>query len=109
MSQRTYWDEPRRNVFRCAECSTIVRDADEVAHDQTCRCGEALHSCRHCAFFDSAAENECRGEVKSRIPRKGENNGCELFKPVMVVDLMGSGKGQTTDEARQAFDDLFKT
>jgi hypothetical protein len=108
MSQRTYWDEPRPSVFQCHECGERV-NPDDLTFESACRtCKTDLHSCRSCSFFDTQAENECRQAIDERIPKKRANNDCALFRPILVVDLMGSGKAVSKqDQAKAAFDELF--
>jgi DNA-directed RNA polymerase subunit RPC12/RpoP len=110
MSRRTFWDEPRESVFRCAECGDRVPNPDEVGSESTClKCGSDLHSCRNCTFFDTSAEKECRQPVPERIAKKRANNSCTFFKPVLAVDLQGGSKAASqTDEARRAWESLFK-
>ena len=44
-----------------------------------------------------------------RIAKKRANNECALFNPLLVVDLRGgSDAKRPIDEAREAFDSLFK-
>jgi hypothetical protein len=108
MSRRTFWDEPRPSVFRCAECGEKVPNPDELSASSSCsRCSEDLHSCRNCRYFDTSVENECRQAVTVRVPRKRANNDCGLFKPVMAVDLRGGSEEAKGDEARRAWEDLF--
>ena len=108
MSARTYWDEPRAAVFQCSECSEKVNDPAELSFDSRCSCSADLHCCRNCSYFDPSAENECRQTIETRIAKKRKNNECPSFKPSLVVDLMGSGKGVDAGaKAKQAFDDLF--
>ena len=110
MSRRTFWDEPRpANVFKCAECGERVMSPDDVVAGAHCkRCEAALHSCRNCTYFDTAADKECRQPIEVRIPKKRADNDCSFFKPQQAVDLTGPKPEGTTDSARKAFDDLFK-
>lgn len=110
MSRRTFWDEPRASVFRCAECSEKVQDPDQVGFESRCgKCATDLHCCRNCTFFDTSVENECRQPIKERIAKKRTNNRCELFKPVLAVDLLGEASRDTPGEqAKRAWDALFK-
>ena len=57
MSRRTFWDEPRpANVLKCAECGERVNSPDDIVPGVHCkRCGAALHCCRNCTYFDTAA------------------------------------------------------
>src|SRR5262245_59222199 len=52
---------PTASVFRCAACGKKVELAGDVAVDATCpHCKAELHTCTHCASFDSGVRNECR-------------------------------------------------
>jgi len=95
-------------VFRCARCGN--RLALPVLADSRCaRCGVALHSCVNCVSFDTSARWECSQQaLTARVSPKDERNDCSWFEPRTTVER------QTTTEvapnnARQAFDDLFKS
>ena len=109
MSRRTFWDEPRpANVFKCAECGERVLSPEDVIHGTHCKkCGAALHCCRSCTYFDTSADNECRQPVTQRVAKKRSDNDCDQFSPQLAVDLVGP-KTATADNAKKAFDDLFK-
>jgi hypothetical protein len=109
MSRRTFWDEPRpANTFKCSECGERVTSPEDIIPGTSCKkCGMDLHCCRNCTWFDTSAEKECRQPVSMRIPKKRSNNDCSHFKPVLGVDLVGR-KSSGADDARKAFDDLFK-
>ena len=94
-------------VFRCARCGN--RLALQVPPDGRCpRCGVAVHGCTNCVSFDTSARWECSQQaLTARVAPKDERNDCPLFEPRTTVER------QTTTEAppnnaRQAFDDLFK-
>jgi hypothetical protein len=104
---------PAEAVFKCARCGTQAY-LDEVTPASECeKCGSALYSCSNCAFFDTGRRFECRKPVEARIESKHKANECEYYQPKMVRDLkpaqkrdMGSPK--TPNDARAAFDALFK-
>jgi hypothetical protein len=94
-------------VFRCARCGN--RLALPLPLDGRCaRCGVGLHSCINCMSFDTGARWECSQQaLTARVTPKDERNDCAWFEPRTTVER------QTTTEAapnnaRQAFDDLFK-
>jgi len=99
-----------RRTIRCVECSATVNFIDELKITDTCKnCDADLHTCRNCKFFDPGAPNECMKPVTQRIESKNTRNVCELFQPkVLVEKAVEAKKNQTADNARQAFEDLFR-
>lgn len=99
-------------VFRCARCGKLQQAFGEVATDSLCECGADLHTCTNCKFFDTSARWECRADIPARVAPKDARNECELFTPRIVKDLTADkgsgGRPQTPDDARKAFEDLFK-
>jgi hypothetical protein len=74
------------------------------------RCGADLHTCGNCRFFDTTTLWECRAEIPARVPNKHTKNECTFFAPKIVRDLAADkgGRPQSVDDARKAFDALFK-
>lgn len=98
---------PTKDVFRCGRCGQAQTASDSVPTDSQCSgCGEALHSCTNCAHFDSAAPKECRQPVEIRIAGKAKANECALFSPKITQEF--EAESPSPDDARSAFDSLFK-
>jgi hypothetical protein len=99
---------PTRTVFRCAVCGAEVQAAGgTVALDATCSgCGAHLHTCTHCAHFDSSARFECRQPIPERVAGKARRNACAFFEPKQAREI-SSEKAEPSDP-RAAFDALFK-
>jgi hypothetical protein len=94
-----------REVVRCAQCGNVGSAA--VAYDGRCpRCGTDLHACAQCNFFDPGSRFECMQTIPARISPKNARNSCELFTPRTTVERETTTP--RTDDARKAFDDLFK-
>ena len=94
-----------REVVRCSQCGTVV--AAEVALDSRCtRCGTDLHACAQCRFFDPGSRFECMQPVTARVTPKSARNVCTLFTARTAVERETTTP--RTDDARKAFDDLFK-
>ena len=96
-------------VFRCARCGN--RLALPVPLDGRCaRCGADLHSCGNCRFFDTTTLWECRENIPVRVAGKHAKNECTFFQPKIVKDLSADKprQPQTPDDARKAFEALFK-
>ena len=94
-----------REVVRCTQCGAVV--VGEVSGDTRCpRCGTDLHSCSQCASFDPGSRFECMQTIAVRVTPKNARNSCTLYAPRTTVE-----RETTTprvDDARKAFDDLFK-
>ena len=98
-------------VFKCNRCGQQRIALEEPTPDETCvKCGADLHCCGNCRFFDTTTTWECRENIPARVSNKHGRNECTFFSPKMVKDL-AADKGrqpQTPDDARKAFDALFK-
>lgn len=97
-------------VFKCNACGQQRLGLDEPTFDEICvKCGADLHTCGNCRFFDTTTLWECRANIPARVTGKHKRNECALFAPKVVKDLAaGKGTIQTPDDARKAFDALFK-
>ncbi|MBZ5627980.1 MAG: hypothetical protein LAO06_03850 [Acidobacteriia bacterium] len=96
-----------RTLSRCAQCGTVLATITEPV-GQCPKCGFELHSCKQCAHFDPASRFECRQPVPERVARKDTRNGCALFAIRTTVERETSAAGLRADDARKAFENLFK-
>ena len=103
-------DTDKAVVFACKSCGEKQRDLEDIRLDSTCpRCGADLHSCAQCMSFDTSAKFECIQPIPERIPAKKLRNTCPLYSPAKSFDLTGTrATTATPDDARAAFDRLFK-
>lgn len=103
-------DTDKAVVFACKSCGEKQRDLEDIRIDSTCpRCGADLHSCAQCMSFDTSAKFECIQPIPERIPAKKLRNACPLYSPAKSFDLTGTrATTATPDDARAAFDRLFK-
>ena len=97
-------------AFKCNACGQLRHGLGELTTDETCgKCNADLHTCGNCRFFDTTTTWECRADIPVRIAGKQVRNECALFAPKIVRDLSADkGKVQTPDDARKAWDALFK-
>lgn len=104
---------------RCFNCSTTL--PSDVDFRGNCpKCGAALHCCKQCAHFEPSTRFQCLKPVPVRIAIKDQANECELFKPRVTVAREASAatpsngvapriqEPRSPDDARAAFDNLFK-
>ena len=98
---------PTRVAFKCARCGHELSEP-KITPDLMCSsCGDALHSCSNCSFFNTGSRFECQKPIAKRVESKSKANDCSFFKPKAVRDLKAAQPENTTD-ARSAFDALFK-
>jgi hypothetical protein len=99
------------DAFKCNKCGQIRHSLGELTAEDACGgCGADLHTCGNCRFFDATTLWECRENIPVRVVGKQTRNQCTFFTPKIVKDL-SADKGkqlQTPEDARKAFDALFK-
>jgi hypothetical protein len=102
-------DQNKAVVFACRSCGEKRRDLEDLRFDSKCeKCGAALHACAQCSHFDTSVRWECTQPIPERIAAKKLANTCTFFSPQRSFDLTGSRGEATPDDARAAFDRLFK-
>lgn len=96
-----------RTVSRCTQCGTVLTMVTEPV-GQCPKCGFELHSCKQCTHFDPASRFECRQVLLERVYPKDTRNTCTLFDLRTTVEKETSSAGLRADDARKAFENLFK-
>jgi len=96
-------------VSRCAQCGALLSVVSEPP-GQCPKCGFELHSCKQCAHFDPSRRFECMQPVPKRVAKKDQRNECSFFSISVRVEKQTSAGSASTpnNDARKAFDDLFK-
>jgi len=103
---------------RCSNCGTVLRVGFDP-NGECPRCHAALHCCKQCVHFDTAAQFECTQPIPERIPKKDARNECTFFEFRTTVEKDTSPVNYATNaratvsssapnDARKAFEDLFK-
>lgn len=97
-----------RTVSRCAECGAILENLGETL-GQCPKCKFDLHSCKQCEHFDPSSRFECSQPIRERISPKDKRNICTFFSIRVRLEKETSSKqAQRPNDARQAFENLFK-
>jgi predicted RNA-binding Zn-ribbon protein involved in translation (DUF1610 family) len=102
-----------RAVSRCAQCGTVLQTG--MTADQKCpKCGFELHSCKQCMYFDPGSRFECMQPVKERVAKKDARNDCTFYEMRVTREketstpAVSAGSSQRPNDARAAFENLFK-
>ena len=96
-----------RSVSRCAQCGTVLQlMSDEPG--QCSKCGFELHSCKQCTYFDPTSRFECTQQIVERVPRKDVRNTCTFYSMRVMLEKETSASTMRVDDARKAFENLFK-
>lgn len=72
------------------------------------KCRLELHSCQQCAYFAPGHRFECSQAVPERIADKRARNECSFFALRVAVERETSSASGCADDARRAFQNLFK-
>jgi hypothetical protein len=106
---------------RCFNCSTALPPG--IDFNGTCpKCNTELHCCKQCSYFEPSTRFQCLKPIPARIPVKDKTNACALFSPRVTVAREGTASSpppappvntgppapRNSDDARSAFDKLFK-
>jgi predicted RNA-binding Zn-ribbon protein involved in translation (DUF1610 family) len=92
---------------RCQSCGNVIRVLGTVGRRDSCpACGDDLHACVQCAFYDLSASDQCREPQAERVGDKQQANFCEFFRssPAEVAEVRSSG----AQDARARLEALFK-
>ena len=93
----------------CHHCGHEVQLLSGIQRTDGCAtCYSDLKVCLNCRFFDPGMNNQCREPQAEWVTDKAKANFCEFFDYRQVADLRRAGGTQSRDDARAAFDSLFK-
>ena len=73
--------------------------------DECPGCGNYLHVCKMCVFFDPRVPRQCREDGAEDVRDKERLNFCDWFKPSEAA--FDAGRKAEEDEARAALESLF--
>ena len=88
--------------MKCFYCSTDIQTDQKITRQQTCpSCGQPLHCCRNCRFYDEAAYHQCRETEAEWVSDKQAANFCDYFEP-------GGGREDKKSLGREAAEEKWK-
>jgi hypothetical protein len=90
----------------CWKCGEKNEFADRVPLRAECsKCGEDLHVCKCCQFWDPKVYNECREPQAELVPDRERANRCDYFQAGAEG---GKASGPSKDALVAAAEALFK-
>jgi predicted RNA-binding Zn-ribbon protein involved in translation (DUF1610 family) len=91
----------------CHRCKNELDVRDKVGRKEACpSCGSDLRVCLNCRFYDPGAYNQCHETQAERVVDKDRSNFCDYF--VFNDAASGTGRGETTTDAKAKLENLFK-
>lgn len=106
---------------RCYNCATPLPPGMDFSG--TCpKCKVELHCCKQCSYFEPSTRFQCLKPIPVRIAYKDQRNECTFFRARVTVardsapaasarpsaERLDSSAPKTANDARIAFDNLFK-
>ncbi len=88
---------------KCFSCNDVSVH-ERVGFRAECICGEDLHVCLNCRFYDETSYNECKEPTADRIKTKDRSNLCEFFE----ASTGGGSDSKKNDDLLAAAEALFK-
>ncbi|HEY1338972.1 MAG TPA: hypothetical protein VGF59_15760 [Bryobacteraceae bacterium] len=106
---------------RCFNCSTALPPGSDFTGNCP-KCNAELHCCKQYTHFEPSTRFQCLKPIPARIAVKDKANECSLFAARVTVAREGTTNGpsapppvpmgppapRNADDARNAFDRLFK-
>ena len=91
-------------ILICRQCNTENQISNKLGFREECmKCGQDLHACNHCEFFDPKVYNECRETSADPVKEKDRANYCDYYEPGSSNDLDAK-----KEEVLSAAEALFK-
>lgn len=90
--------------YRCGE-SLAALSLPLSRQDECPGCGNYLHVCKMCVFFDPRVPRQCREDGAEEVKEKDRLNFCDWFKP--SESAFDPDRKSEEDRARSALEDLF--
>ena len=92
--------------MRCYYCSAKIETSKKITRQQTCpSCGNPLHCCRNCRFFEEKAYHQCLETEAEWVSDKQSANFCDYFKPASKAI---AEKKISRDEAEEKLKRMLK-
>ncbi len=93
--------------MQCYFCKNYLAVTDRIGRQESCsHCGNDLHICKNCDFYDVTAYNECRESQADRVVDKEKANFCDYFTPGRGMAC--HARTNSVTDAKKKLEQLFK-
>jgi hypothetical protein len=90
--------------LNCHSCGQALAFPGLIGRGDECdKCGNDVHVCLNCRFYDTSSYNECREPSAEVVREKDRSNFCDFFEAGS-----GSGGGLDKNSLKSAAEALFK-
>lgn len=92
----------------CFQCGGTIPGDQRILRKEECpSCGQDLHCCRQCRFYDSGLSNQCAEPQAEPVLDKERANFCDFFR---IAEGGGSAAraSKESSAAREDWSKLFK-
>jgi hypothetical protein len=96
--------EHNLNCYRCGE-SLAALSLPLSRQDECPGCGNYLHVCKMCEYFDANVPRQCREDGAEDVKEKDRLNFCDWFRP--SASAFDSDRKQEGDAVKAALEALF--
>lgn len=94
---------------RCHACGALIELSGAPGRRDECeRCGAELHVCLNCAHHDATLTRGCRENQAEPVRDVARSNFCGWFTFRLASDDDAAPRPDPAEEARRAFDALFR-
>jgi hypothetical protein len=92
----------------CHSCHAEIKLEGRISRTEECpKCGADIHCCLNCVNYDTTAHNRCRESQAEWVSDRERANFCDYFEPNALA-AKGPSKSAAINDARSAFENLFK-
>ncbi len=92
----------------CFRCGGEIPGDQRVLREEDCpACGQDLHCCRQCRFYEPSLSKQCAEPQAEPVRAKERSNFCDFFS-IAEGRPGGSERQASPDAARDAWRRLFK-
>ena len=90
--------------MNCAFCHKEISETKIHIRDECPACGNDLHICLNCEFYDRNAYRQCRETIKEPVQDKEKANFCDFFRALQT----GLAQADEESDVFKKLDNLFK-
>jgi hypothetical protein len=88
----------------CQKCNKEIAQDFFIGRQTQCpSCGDDLHCCLNCSFYDAGSYNDCREPQAERVLDKSRSNFCDFFSFEQTMKTPGAAASGAKDKLEILF------